>query len=82
MHMQNQPENMQLNPQYPNGVVGEISHWLQRQIDTVLQEGIEPKNIHLHYGHSAFTYPDKIVQMQLFQDVIGKGFSFQFKLHI
>ncbi len=50
MHMQNQPHNMQLNPQYPDGVVEEITSWLRLQTDCVIQEGVNPKNIYIDPG--------------------------------
>ena len=50
MHMQGIPQNMQNSPHYPGGILAEITCFFQKQIDLLLQEGIEPKRIILDPG--------------------------------
>ncbi len=45
MHMQGTPATMQQNPTYQNSVVGEIKEWFLRQVDLMVSEGIDPKQI-------------------------------------
>jgi dihydropteroate synthase len=44
MHMQNSPENMQLNPHYDN-VAGEVTAFLQQAVDRLAGAGVEPARI-------------------------------------
>ena len=50
MHMQNNPETMQIKPEYPGGVVEEIMHWLNEQAGLCIEEGIAKENIYLDPG--------------------------------
>lgn len=50
MHMSGTPQTMQKNPHYPNGVVAEIKAWFLSQIDLMVSEGIDPKQIILDPG--------------------------------
>ncbi|MCH9608984.1 MAG: Dihydropteroate synthase [Chlamydiales bacterium] len=45
MHSQGISQTMQKNPHYPNGVVEEISQWFLKRVDTMVSEGIDPKQI-------------------------------------
>lgn len=50
VHMQGNPETMQVNPSYPDGVVAEISRWLLQQSETLLQAGVDKNKIFLDPG--------------------------------
>ncbi|WP_284498332.1 dihydropteroate synthase [Legionella maioricensis] len=50
MHMQGQPQNMQQNPQYPNGVMAELSQFFDERIDACTNAGIEKKQLILDPG--------------------------------
>lgn len=50
MHMQNDPEIMQINPHYDNGVIYEICDYLQHRAQQCLEEGIKPDKIILDPG--------------------------------
>ena len=50
MHMQGNPQTMQLRPDYPEGVVPHLQHWFTLQIDLLLQAGVCEKNIILDPG--------------------------------
>ncbi len=50
MHMQGIPKDMQKEPSYPRGVVVEVCDFFKRQIDLLIREGVDPKNIILDPG--------------------------------
>lgn len=50
MHMQGQPNTMQENPVYPNGVVHEIKQFFGHRIDACIKAGIERRNLILDPG--------------------------------
>lgn len=50
MHMQNNPQTMQLNPRYEKGVVEEIVQFFKMRVDALLREGILPQHIILDPG--------------------------------
>lgn len=50
MHSQGEPETMQRNPQYPNGVIPEITAFFERQIQTALAAGLPRHQIILDPG--------------------------------
>ncbi len=50
MHMQGTPKDMQLNPQYPNGVVNEIKNFFKERINFLVDNGIEVERIILDPG--------------------------------
>lgn len=50
MHSQGNPQTMQRNPQYPQGVMPELLLFFERQIDVALQAGILRENIVLDPG--------------------------------
>lgn len=50
MHMKGTPKNMQTAPSYPNGVVSEVEEFFKKQIDLLLADGMELKNIILDPG--------------------------------
>jgi dihydropteroate synthase len=45
MHMQKNPENMQLCPSYPEGVVKEILEWMKKTSKSLISQGVKEKNI-------------------------------------
>jgi dihydropteroate synthase len=49
MHMQGNPENMQINPQY-NNVVDEINDFFNERIDACLRAGLDRENLILDPG--------------------------------
>lgn len=50
MHMQGNPQNMQHNPLYSKGVIGEIRNWFECQIDILLKKGVSENRIILDPG--------------------------------
>lgn len=50
MHMQGNPENMQIAPSYPNGVVSELLEWFEKKIDQLQKAGMKRENIILDPG--------------------------------
>jgi dihydropteroate synthase len=50
MHSQGTPETMQQNPQYPHGVVTEVSAFFERQIERAVQAGVSAEHIVLDPG--------------------------------
>lgn len=50
MHMQNQPQTMQIKPSYPNGVIEEIIAFLMKQTEAALKAKIDPSKIYLDPG--------------------------------
>lgn len=50
MHMQGNPQTMQLNPSYPQGVIPFLLDWFKERIDLLLQEGVKEDKIILDPG--------------------------------
>lgn len=50
MHMQGEPQNMQDNPSYPNGVYTAVSEFFAERIDACTQAGIERRHLILDPG--------------------------------
>lgn len=50
MHCQGTPENMQIAPSYPKGVVPELLEWFENKVDHLLKTGMKPQNIILDPG--------------------------------
>lgn len=50
MHMQGEPQSMQQNPHYPNGVVNEVMDFFRERIDTCMRAGISKTNLILDPG--------------------------------
>ncbi len=50
MHIQGTPKTMQVNPHYPQGVVPEVTKWLQQAAAELIKAGIAPHNIILDPG--------------------------------
>jgi dihydropteroate synthase len=50
MHMQGEPQNMQLNPHYQNGVFDEIMTFFKERIDACRRAGIDEKQLILDPG--------------------------------
>jgi dihydropteroate synthase len=50
MHMQGQPQNMQQDPQYPNGVMAELTQFFVERINACEHAGIERKHLILDPG--------------------------------
>jgi dihydropteroate synthase len=50
MHMQGSPENMQIAPSYPRGIIPELLEWFERKIDHLLKSGMKSENIILDPG--------------------------------
>ncbi len=50
MHMQGTPQNMQINPQYPRGVVQEIMEFFEKQVKLLVAEGVRRERIILDPG--------------------------------
>lgn len=50
MHMQGQPQDMQQNPQYPNGVMAELNQFFVERINACEQAGIERRHLILDPG--------------------------------
>lgn len=50
MHMQGTPENMQIAPSYPNGIIPELLDWFEKKIDYLLKAGMKSENIILDPG--------------------------------
>lgn len=50
MHMQGQPQDMQQNPQYPNGIMAELTQFFVERINACNKVGIEKKHLVLDPG--------------------------------
>lgn len=50
MHMQGQPQTMQINPYYEEGILPHLQNWFKVKIDHLIQSGIDPKKIILDPG--------------------------------
>lgn len=50
MHMQGQPQDMQYNPRYPNGVIEELMSFFAERINACEQAGIDKKHLILDPG--------------------------------
>jgi dihydropteroate synthase len=50
MHMQGNPQSMQINPTYPLGVISEISHFFEERIQACLDAGIKKTRLILDPG--------------------------------
>jgi len=50
MHSQGTPDIMQIQPEYPKGVIPTIKAFFEQQVDVALQAGILPENITLDPG--------------------------------
>jgi dihydropteroate synthase len=50
MHMKGTPKTMQVNPQYPNGVVNEIKDFFVERVKFLFEHSIEPQRIILDPG--------------------------------
>lgn len=50
MHMLENPRTMQLNPQYPDGVIPFLLDWFKERIDLLLNSGVKERNIILDPG--------------------------------
>ena len=50
MHMQGTPENMQIAPSYPNGIISELLDWFEKKIDNLQNAGMKRENIILDPG--------------------------------
>lgn len=50
MHMQGEPQNMQQNPHYPDGVFTAVMQFFKERINTCVQAGIDKKNLILDPG--------------------------------
>ena len=50
MHMKGTPKTMQVNPQYPNGVVNEIKDFFVERVKFLFENNIEPNRIILDPG--------------------------------
>lgn len=50
MHMLGNPETMQKDPHYPNGVVPFLIEWFKEKIHFLINQGIDPKKIILDPG--------------------------------
>lgn len=50
MHMQGNPQTMQVNPHYPNGITAHLLHWFTQKIEALTHAGINPERIILDPG--------------------------------
>lgn len=50
MHMQGDPDNMQQNPRYPDGLMVELKRFFAERIEACVQAGISAKNLILDPG--------------------------------
>lgn len=50
MHMQGDPETMQMDPSYPEGIVPTVLSYLERQAQTLTQAGVKEEHIILDPG--------------------------------
>lgn len=50
MHMKGKPKTMQVDPHYPEGVVAHLMEWFERQIEELVDFGIEKEKIILDPG--------------------------------
>lgn len=50
MHMQGTPQTMQINPNYPDGVITEIQRWLENQVNQLIKRGVKEKHIIIDPG--------------------------------
>ncbi|MCE5317064.1 MAG: dihydropteroate synthase [Parachlamydia sp.] len=50
MHMQGSPQNMQINPDYPDGLIPSLLHYFDRQIELLIAAGVDPRRIILDPG--------------------------------
>lgn len=50
MHMQGTPANMQLNPQYPEGIMTHLMNWFEIKINELLKSGIKENSIIIDPG--------------------------------
>lgn len=50
MHMQGSPENMQINPTYPKGLIPSLLDYFDQQINLLVEAGVDPRRIILDPG--------------------------------
>lgn len=50
MHMQGTPQTMQVAPSYPEGVISHILQFFEKQVETLIQAGVNPARIILDPG--------------------------------
>lgn len=50
MHMQGNPQNMQLNPTYSEDIVLDLIQWFENRIERLLQKGVKEKQIIIDPG--------------------------------
>ena len=50
MHMQGNPQNMQNNPHYPEGIIDHLMKWFEVRINEMLRDGIKEKSIIIDPG--------------------------------
>jgi dihydropteroate synthase len=50
MHMQGNPQTMQIDPQYEEGIIPHLLDWFKKKIDHLIKSGINPKRIILDPG--------------------------------
>lgn len=50
MHMQGDPSTMQINPDYPDGIIPSLTQWFRNKIDQLVSEGIDPRRIYIDPG--------------------------------
>lgn len=50
MHMQGTPQTMQLNPQYPEGIIDHLLHWFDKQARLLIHRGVPQERIILDPG--------------------------------
>lgn len=75
MHMDKEPQTMQINPFYPMGVVPFLKDWFSERIDLLLKNGIREKNIILDPGIGfGKTVAHNVEILHHLHEIIGLGF--------
>lgn len=50
MHMQGSPQDMQVNPEYPDGLIPSLLNYFDHQIELLVEAGVDPRRIILDPG--------------------------------
>jgi dihydropteroate synthase len=79
MHMQGTPQTMQLQPEYPEGVVDHLLRFFHERIETLVRKGIKESRIILDPG---IGFGKTVEQNLLLFSAIGKFQSFGLRLLI
>jgi len=83
MHMQGTPKTMQINPQYPNGVVNEIKDFFVERVKFLIENDIKPQRIILDpgigFGKTTKHNLEILKNIEDFKtlDIDGKNYNFK-----